>query len=283
MTTLTYRALGALLSYPTEDLQAATAEIAAAFETEAIIPPPHRAAIAALLHELAATDIYELQERYFILFDRSRSLSLHLFEHIHGEGRDRGQAMADLIALYANHGLQMRNDELPDFLPLFLEFLSLLPPADARSMLAEAATVLRALADRLANRGTSYAAVMQTLADLAQAPTEGASDIPDDDPNDLAALDAAWEEAAVRFGPGEWQDACGSDRLRTRLRAAARDANAASREPPAASHEPPAASHELPAASPDLPPASRDLPPASRDLPATGRDAIAAAGNAAPA
>lgn len=230
MTTLathTYRALAALLSYPTEDLQAATSEIAAVLETEAIIPPPHRAAIATLLQELATTDIYDLQERYFLLFDRSRSLSLHLFEHIHGESRDRGQAMADLIALYTSHGLAMRNDELPDFLPLFLEFLSLLPPAEARSMLGEGAAILRALADRLANRRTNYATAMQALADLAQAPARGACDIEDDDPNDLTALDAAWEEAAVRFGPGESMDGCTTDRLRTRLRAASRDAAAA--------------------------------------------------------
>lgn len=227
MTTRTYRALAALLSYPTADLQAATAEIASVLAAEAIIPPSHRAAITALLHEFATTDIYDLQERYFTLFDRSRSLSLHLFEHIHGESRDRGQAMADLIALYASHGLAMRNDELPDFLPLFLEFLSLLPRAEAQSMLAEAAAILRALADRLARRGTTYAAVMEALAEHAQAPAIGVSDIPDDDPNDLAALDAAWDEAAVRFGPGESMDDCGTDRLRTRLRAATRDAAAA--------------------------------------------------------
>ena len=227
MTTRTYRMLAALLSYPTEDLQAATADIASALDAEAIIPAPQRTAIAVLLHELATADIYELQERYFALFDRSRSLSLHLFEHIHGESRDRGQAMADLIALYASHGLEMRSGELPDFLPLFLEFLSLLPRSEAQSMLGEAAAILRALADRLARRGTNYAAVMQALAELARAPAIGASDIPDDDPNDLAALDAAWEEAAVRFGPGESMDGCSTDRLRTRLRAAARDAAAA--------------------------------------------------------
>ena len=123
----TYRALAALLSYPTEALQAATGEIAEVLAEEGIVPARHRAAIDLLLREIATTDIYELQERYFALFDRSRTLSLHLFEHIHGESRDRGQAMADLIALYAQHGLEMTADELPDFLPLFLEFLSLLP------------------------------------------------------------------------------------------------------------------------------------------------------------
>ena len=145
----TYRALAALLSYPTEALQAATAEIAEVLADEAIVLPPARAAIDGFLADIAATDIYALQERYFALFDRSRTLSLHLFEHVHGESRDRGQAMADLVTLYQSHGLDMAADELPDFLPLFLEFLSLLPDVEARGMLAEPAGILRALTDRL--------------------------------------------------------------------------------------------------------------------------------------
>ena len=223
----TWRALGALLSYPTEALQAATGEIAAVLADEAILSAKDRMAIGALLADLATTDIYELQERYFALFDRSRSLSLHLFEHVHGESRDRGQAMADLLALYDGHGLEMTAGELPDFLPLFLEFLSLLPDTEARSLLAEPAAILRALADRLATRDTPYATVMTALAELAQAPAVGRSEIPDEDPTDLAALDAAWEETAVRFGPGEMTDGCSTDRLRTRLRASTRDARAA--------------------------------------------------------
>ena len=217
----TWRALAALLSYPTEDLHAATADIAAVIAEEAILP---LAAIRPLLNDIAESDIYDLQERYFALFDRSRTLSLHLFEHIHGESRDRGQAMADLISLYASHGLEMTGGELPDFLPLFLEFLSLLPAGEARAMLTEPAGILRALADRLTKRKTAYAGVMGALADLADAAAAPVSAIPEEDPNDLAAMDAEWEEAAVRFGPGEANDACGIDRLRTRLRAASRDA-----------------------------------------------------------
>lgn len=223
----TWRALGALLSYPTEDLRAATSEIAAVLADEAILSAKERTAIGALLADLANTDIYELQERYFALFDRSRSLSLHLFEHVHGESRDRGQAMADLLALYEGHGLEMTAGELPDFLPLFLEFLSLLPDTEARTLLAEPAAIIRALADRLAARDTAYATVMEALAGLAQAPAVGRSEIPDEDPADLVALDAAWEETAVRFGPGEMTDGCSTDRLRTRLRASTRDARAA--------------------------------------------------------
>ncbi|MBS0643511.1 MAG: nitrate reductase molybdenum cofactor assembly chaperone [Proteobacteria bacterium] len=218
----TYRALAALLSYPTENLQAATGEIASVLAAEGLVPADQP-----LLADLAGGDVYDLQERYVSLFDRGRAVSMHLFEHVHGESRDRGQAMADLVDLYAQHGLEMNQGELPDYLPLFLEFLSLLPDAEARELLAEPAGILRALADRLGTRDAGYAAVMQALADLAQAPAIGVSDIPDDDPNDLAALDAAWEEAAVRFGPGEAMDGCSTDRLRTRIRAARRDARAA--------------------------------------------------------
>jgi nitrate reductase delta subunit len=219
----TYRALAALLAYPTEALQTATAEIFASLVEEALLAPEQREAIGAFLMEIATTDIYALQERYVSLFDRSRTLSLHLFEHVHGESRDRGQAMADLITLYESHGLEMAPDELPDFLPLFLEFLSLLPAAEAKTMLAEPAGILRALTDRLAGRDAGYGAVMAAIAELASAPALAVSDIPEEDPDDLAAMDAAWEEAAVHFGPGESGDGCSTERLRTRLRAASRD------------------------------------------------------------
>lgn len=132
--------------------------------------------------------------------------------------------MADLITLYQQHGLEMAIDELPDFLPLFLEFLSLLPEAEARTMLTEPAGILRALADRLVARNTGYMSVMAALADIAAAPMMAMSDIPEEDPDDLEAMDAAWEEAAVSFGPGEAVDACSADRLRNQIRAGQRDA-----------------------------------------------------------
>jgi nitrate reductase molybdenum cofactor assembly chaperone NarJ/NarW len=222
----TYRALAALIAYPTEALQAATGEIAAVLAAEGLVPAARRAAIEELLAELAGCDIYELQERYFALFDRSRTLSLHLFEHVHGESRDRGQAMADLIELYRGHGFEPMASELPDFLPLFLEFLSLLPGHEAQALLAEPAGILQALAERLVTRKSAYAAVFQALATLANAPASDRPDTSAEDPDDLVALDAAWEEAAVQFGPGEQIDSCGTDRLRTRLRAASRDASA---------------------------------------------------------
>jgi nitrate reductase delta subunit len=223
----TYRALAALISYPTEALQAATGEIGMALAEEGLIPASRRAAIDALLADLAGGDIYDLQERYVALFDRSRTLSLHLFEHVHGESRDRGQAMADLLAFYRGHGLEPIAGELPDFLPLFLEFISLLSDDEARTLLAEPAGILQSLASRLVARNSAYAAVLQALAAMANAPDADLPDGEQDDADDLAALDAAWEEAAVHFGPGEQTDGCAIARLRTRLRAANRDVSAA--------------------------------------------------------
>ena len=117
--------LSALLTYPTAELQAAVPRDARrARRRERACRRRNRDRLDRILEEIATGDLYDLQERYVLLFDRTRSLSLHLFEHVHGESRDRGQAMVDLKALYERHGLVMSASELPDHLPLFLEFLS---------------------------------------------------------------------------------------------------------------------------------------------------------------
>ena len=121
----TFKVLSALLSYPTQELQAASAELRAVVADEGLVAGDVRHALNRLISEIAAGDIYDLQERYVFLFDRTRSLSLHLFEHVHGESRDRGQAMIDLQDLYNRNGMAITATELPDFLPLFLEFLSI--------------------------------------------------------------------------------------------------------------------------------------------------------------
>ena len=123
----TFKALSALLSYPSADLQHAVGELRTVIETEALVPSAVRRQLDALLADIAGGDLYDLQERYVLLFDRTRSLSLHMFEHVHGESRDRGQAMVDLLAMYEERGLAAVKNELPDFLPVFLEFRARLP------------------------------------------------------------------------------------------------------------------------------------------------------------
>lgn len=207
----TFKALSALLSYPTQDIKNAAAEIRQIFHDEKLAPAWALRQISRLVDEYEAFDLYELQERYVFLFDRTRSLSLHLFEHVHGESRDRGQAMVDLKTLYAQGGLEIGANELPDFLPLFLEYLSTRPVEEARALLKEPLSVIAALKERLEKRNTPYTAVFRVLEAIAGGePSERELDdlrkAPDDDPNDLEALDAAWEDEPVTFGLGE--DGC---------------------------------------------------------------------------
>lgn len=222
----TLKALSALLTYPTHDLIAAIPPIRAVLHDERHVDP---AGLAALLDELQNDDLYDLQERYILLFDRTRSQSLHLFEHVHGESRDRGQAMVDLKAVYAAAGFEIGTTDLPDFIPLFLEYCSLLPRDEACLLLSEPAHVIKAIAERLAKRESAYAGVFEALVALADAgPTEEALGalVPEEDfdPNDLAALDALWEEEEVRFGPGAAAADCGVDGLAAKVRQARRPA-----------------------------------------------------------
>lgn len=203
---VTLKVLSALLTYPTADLQAAAAEIGPALAAEGLLPEDRRAALEPLLAELATRDLIDLQERFVLLFDRSRTLSLNLFEHIHGESRERGQAMVDLLEMYRAADWEPVGPELPDHLPILLEFLSMRPLAEARETLADAGHVVAVLGDRLERRGSAYAAVMRAAVALTATPASaeliaelGAR--PDDDPEDLAALDAVWEETQVTFGP----------------------------------------------------------------------------------
>lgn len=196
---LTLRILSALLRYPDEAVQQAVPELAGALADDGLLSSEQRAALQPLLDALASADLLDAQERYVGLFDRGRAVSLHLFEHVHGESRDRGQAMVDLRDRYEAQGLEITAKELPDYLPLFLEYLSVLPSAQAAEELAQPGVILSALAARLEEKGTPYAAPMRILADLAGAGGEAFEIAPADDPDDLAALDAAWEEEQIRF------------------------------------------------------------------------------------
>ena len=208
---LTYRALALYLRYPTEEVQALAPEAQRVIDAEALVPPAIRRALGKLTAALASDDLFDLQERYVWLFDRTRSLSLNLYEHVHGETRDRGPAMVALLELYRSKGLELSTNELPDYLPVFLEFLSTLPDAESASLLGEAAHVLSALGERLHKRASPYRAVFGALSALAADPADAAALAalmaePDDDPDDLEAMDRLWAETAVTFGPGD--DGC---------------------------------------------------------------------------
>jgi len=195
--------LSLLLQYPSLDLQAVSGEIRQRLNDDRSLQAKSVEALNPLLTRLATSDIYDVQEAYVELFDRGRAHSLHLFEHVHGESRDRGQAMVDLRERYLAAGLEPTGNELPDYLPLFLDYCSTLPDEAARDMLAEPGVVLVALAARLAEKGSDYAPLFALLCDIAgvEMDEEAKNALPPaEDPESLEELDAQWEEEEIRFG-----------------------------------------------------------------------------------
>jgi nitrate reductase delta subunit len=186
--THTLRALALLLHYPDADLRGHLPALADAVRAEGALAPARVAEVGALCSAMAATDPLELEARYVELFDRGRSTSLHLFEHVHGDSRDRGPAMIDLHRTYEAGGLFLDNRELPDHLCVVLEFASTLAPATGRAFLAEMAHILQALFSALRERDSGYAVLIAAVLELAGSKAERVPVTPDE------PLDAAWAE-----------------------------------------------------------------------------------------
>ncbi len=205
---LTLKVLSVLLSYPEAEMLAALDEMAGVIEQENLLLAAHKKSVLALIDTYRSADLLDAQEAYVALFDRGRFLSLHIFEHVHGESRDRGQAMVNLLQMYEAHGFEMSTHELPDYIPLFLEFLSQQEQAEAMQLLHDAMPVLSLLGARLTERGSEFSAIFDALAGFAgepealaeirlQAATEGEDET-------LVNMDEIWEEEAVSFmGAGD--------------------------------------------------------------------------------
>ena len=192
------RALAALLAYPRAEMLAALPEIAGVVAASKLLDEADRARVAALIDELRSADPLALEERYVQLFDRGRTTSLNLFEHVHGESRDRGQAMVELMQIYEQAGLQLAANELPDHLPVLLEYLSCRTHEEMRAMLSDCAHIVRAIGETLAKRGSRYAAVLAAVLAVAGEPgldwTRAHEPPPVEPP-----IDEAWAEAPA-FG-----------------------------------------------------------------------------------
>ena len=202
----TLKSLSLILSYPTRELQAAMPEIGGVLASDTRLTAAARRDLRPLVEALGARDIYDLEEQFVLLFDRSRTLSLNLFEHVHGESRDRGGAMVSLVETYRAGGFDPVTSELPDHLPVLLEFLSTRRFAEAQETLADAAHIFEALQARLVRRESPYAAVFAGLLQLSGVKADQAAvaellEQPEVDPTDLEALDEIWEESEVLFGP----------------------------------------------------------------------------------
>ena len=163
----TLRVLAALLSYPDNGLRRHLREMSALLVADGAIGSARSAEVQALMRQLSAADPVDAEMTYVELFDRGRASCLHLFEHVHGDSRDRGPAMIDLGEMYARAGLLLKPDELPDYLPVMLEFISTQPPREARAFLDEIAHLLNAIFGALQRRGSPYASVLGALLDMA--------------------------------------------------------------------------------------------------------------------
>lgn len=191
---ISLRVLSRLLAYPNADLRGDLPDMRAALAVERALTSSRKDELYALMQHLAQGNTLERESEFVDLFDRGRSTSLHLFEHVHGDSRDRGPAMIDLTQTYEKAGLLLAPDELPDYLPVLLEFASTQPPQEARSFLGEMAHIFNAIFNALQQRKSPYASVLGALLELAGEKATAVKIAPDE------AIDAAWAEPVVFDG-----------------------------------------------------------------------------------
>ncbi len=188
------RALALLLVYPDATLREHLPELRDALHQEAALGPARLAELDGLIGRLARRPGLEVEADYVETFDRGRGSSLHLFEHVHGDSRDRGPAMVDLSQTYEQAGLYLAPGELPDYLPVVLQYASTQPPAAAVALLGEISHLIRAIFSALLKRGSGHAIVLAALLELAG---EKAEPVPVADEPDL---DASWAEPVAFDG-----------------------------------------------------------------------------------
>lgn len=195
--------IGVLLDYPREELWQHGAELLDACDDPAL-SPARRRQLQGFVEQLLESDVLDAQSAWLATFDRGRAMSLLLFEHIHGESRDRGQAMVDLVEAYRRNGFELSAKELPDYLPLLLEYLSHRPQAEAKDWLHHIGHIAGMLAARAGERELPHAVLLEILVeagegkvDLALLRQRASEEVRDDT---AEAMDKLWEEEAVRFG-----------------------------------------------------------------------------------
>lgn len=209
----TLRIIGFLLNYPSQEIVAAAREIPAILRREGWLSAKAVLDIENFLTDMQGRDLLEIQEDYVSLFDRTPSLSLHLFEHVHGDSRDRGQALVEIDSLYREKGLENISDHTPDYLPMFLEYLSLLPIGQAQENLEGAIDVISIIGERLKKRGSAYSVLLDALAEASarkpdQKKLQGALRIDAGLPLSADEMDKAWEEQFAFSDVKEGQIGC---------------------------------------------------------------------------
>lgn len=196
----TYKILSLLLSYPSDELQKFLLEVEKELKEEALLREDRISEIGEFCKRFNQIDLTNWQEEYVQLFDYSRSVSLHIFEHIKGDSRDRGQAMVNLMEFYKETGMHLTAKELPDYIPAFLEFLSTLTISKSAELLAETVNIMDRINEALSDSQNPYSSIFKAIISLsAKKPDKTITQemIKNEKPLDL---DAEYEEEAVTFG-----------------------------------------------------------------------------------
>ena len=188
------RVLAGLLGYPDAGMRRYLGDMRVTLHAECALTPARLAELDVLIDSLSEADALETEANYVHLFDRGRATSLHLFEHVHGDSRDRGPAMIDLAQTYEKSGLYLAPGELPDYLPVVLEFVSTQPPREARDFLGEMAHIFNAIFSALQQRQSAYASVIGALLELAGETAQAVKLAPEE------PLDESWVEPVVFDG-----------------------------------------------------------------------------------
>lgn len=191
---MTLRVFARLLSYPDTTLRKHLPSMREALHEEAAVSAGRLAELDALIDSLGRGDGLDIEEVYVEMFDRGRATSLHLFEHVHGDSRDRGPAMIDLAQTYEKAGLFLAPGEMPDYLPAVLEFVSTQPAAEARAFLSEMAHIFSTIFAALQQRQSAYASIIGALLELAGEQAQAVKLAPEE------ALDDSWAEPVVFDG-----------------------------------------------------------------------------------
>lgn len=217
------KVISRLLDYPTQNLLDNSDALVEATASTRHLPPEVREKIVALIEQQRASDIYDLQANYDGLFERGRYVSLLIFEHVHGESRDRGQAMVDLLEMYKSKGFELDSRQMPDYIPLFLEFLSEQEELYAREWLADVAHIFALLEERLEKRESAFSILFRSLLIISGAQVdrkEIQETVAKEQPEDtLEAIDKEWEDKEIRFDDPIDGQSCPSNRPAPQLSA----------------------------------------------------------------
>lgn len=158
-----YKLLSVLLDYPNQELFDNLPEIRQVLDDCKDFNEAERSTVRKFLAWLESADSTDIQADYVQTFDLTPEHSLHLTHHLFGDDKNRGPALIDLTELYKDYGVEAVANELPDYLPLILEFVAYQEEGEAQTFLSDAVKVFAVLAANLEKAKSPYAPLVRII------------------------------------------------------------------------------------------------------------------------